>query len=78
MHKNVKSTVALAAAGMMAAAAANEQHTNVYEIIPTLATNPPIIDWGTSPKYFGQWYAGSSLKRKNNIRRKHYAKYHKR
>ena len=27
-------------------------------------------DRGTAPKYFGQQYAGSSLKRKNDIRRK--------
>lgn len=26
---------------------------------------------GTPPKVFGQQYAGSSLKRKNDIRRKH-------
>ncbi len=78
MHKNVKSTVALAAAGMMAAAAANEQHTDVSGIMPIFDPTPPVRDWGTSPKYFGQWYAGSSLKRKNDIRRNHYAKYHKR
>ena len=35
-------------------------------------------DNGTAPKFFGPHYAGSSLKRKNDIRRKHYAKYHKR
>ena len=35
-------------------------------------------DNGTAPKYFGPHYDGSSLKRKNDIRRKHYAKYHKR
>lgn len=30
---------------------------------------------GTPPKYFGQQYAGSSLKRKNDIRRKHAARF---
>lgn len=30
---------------------------------------------GTPPKYFGPHYAGSSLKRKNDIRRKHVAKF---
>ena len=32
-------------------------------------------DRGTAPKYFGQQYAGSSLKRKNDIRRKHAARF---
>ncbi len=32
-------------------------------------------DQGTAPKYFGQYYAGSSKKRKNAIRRKHLKKY---
>ena len=29
---------------------------------------------GTAPKYFGRQYAGSSLKRKNDIRRKRMAR----
>ena len=37
-----------------------------------IASGLPVYprDRGTAPKYFGQQYAGSSLKRKNDIRRK--------
>ena len=39
----------------------------------------PILprDYGTPPKVFGMNYRGSSLKRKNDIRRKKVAKYYK-
>lgn len=42
----------------------------------SIASGLPVYprDRGTAPKYFGQIYAGSSLKRKNDIRRKRLAK----
>ena len=41
-----------------------------------IAKGEPVYprDRGTAPKYFGQQYAGSSLKRKNDIRRKRAAR----
>ena len=48
---------------------------NVYEDIPVLLPN--MLNSSMPPDMFGRMYAGSSLKRKNDIRRKHNAKYHK-
>ncbi len=52
-----------------------------YEAYVKLASQMgwPILprDYGTPPKVFGMNYRGSSLKRKNDIRRKRMAKYYK-
>ena len=73
----------MAAAAMVAAAAngseLSKQDVRVIENIKKdiEVEMPRMRDWGTPPDVFGRMYAGSSLKRKNDIRRKHNAKYHK-
>ena len=73
----------MAAAAMVAAAAnGSELSKQDVKVIENTkkdieAEMPRIHDGGTPPDVFGRMYAGSSLKRKNDIRRKHNAKYHK-
>ena len=73
----------MAAAAMVAAAAnGSELSKQDVKVIENTkkdieAGMPRMRDWGTPPDVFGRMYAGSSLKRKNDIRRKHNAKYHK-
>ena len=73
----------MAAAAMVAAAAnGSELSKQDVKVIENTkrdieAEMPRIRDWGTPPDVFGRMYADSSLKRKNDIRRKHNAKYHK-
>ena len=75
---------ALMAAAAMVAAAANGSELSKQDVKVIENTKkdieaemPRMRDWGTPPDVFGRMYAGSSLKRKNDIRRKHNAKYHK-
>ena len=75
---------ALMAAAAMVAAAANGSELSKQDVKVIENTKrdieaemPRIRDWGTPPDVFGRMYADSSLKRKNDIRRKHNAKYHK-
>ena len=74
---------ALMAAAAMVAAAANGSELSKQDVKVIENTKkdieaemPRMRDWGTPPDVFGRMYAGSSLKRKNDIRRKHNAKYH--
>ena len=67
-------------AGMIAASGASANNEDAKALPIVNRPEVPVVhapSWGTPPDVFGRWYAGSSLKRKNDIRRKHNAKYHK-
>lgn len=83
MKTALRKSALMAAAAMVAAAAngselSKEDAKVIHDAKKDIeAQVPKMRDWGTPPDVFGRWYAGSSLKRKNDIRRKHNAKYHK-
>ena len=83
MKSALRKSALMAAAAMVAAAAngselSKEDAKVIHDAKKDIeAQVPKMHDWGTPPDVFGRWYAGSSLKRKNDIRRKHNAKYHK-
>ena len=83
MKSALRKSALMAAAAMVAAAAngselSKEDAKVIHDEKKDIeAQVPKMRGWGTPPDVFGRWYAGSSLKRKNDIRRKHNAKYHK-
>ena len=70
----------MAMAGMIAAAGSGKNFSaEDVKVITDVKKDidvqmPKIPGWGTPPDVFGRMYAGSSLKRKNDIRRKQLAK----
>ena len=70
----------MAMAGMIAAAGSGKNFSAEDAKVITDAKKeldvqiPKIPGWGTPPDVFGRYYAGTSLKRKNDIRRKQLAK----
>ena len=83
MKQTMRRSALMAMAGMIAAAGSGKNFsaedvkvmTDVKKDID--AQMPKIPDWGTPPDIFGRYYAGTSLKRKNDIRRKRLAKMNK-
>jgi len=66
-------------AGMIAASVAPETHIDHVMTLRDMQyeIESAIPHWIAAPADFGRMYAGSNLKRKNDRRRRHRAKYNK-
>lgn len=64
---------------MIAASVAPERHIDYVMALRDMQCEieSAIPHWLASPADFGRMYAGSNLKRKNDIRSRHLAKYNK-
>ena len=80
MKQTLRRSALMAMAGMIAAAGSGKNFSaEDVKVITDVKKDidvqmPKIPGWGTPPDVFGRMYAGSSLKRKNDIRRKQLAK----
>jgi alkylation response protein AidB-like acyl-CoA dehydrogenase len=79
MKQTLRRNAIAAMAGMIAASVAPERHIDHVMALRNMQyeIESAIPHWIASPADFGRMYAGSNLKRKNDIRRRHLAKYNK-
>ena len=78
MKGNLKKSVLMAMAGMIAAggASANNEDAKALTIVnrPEVPTLVPAPSWTTPPDVFGRYYVGSTKWRHNQIKRKQLTK----
>lgn len=78
MKGNLKKSVLMAMAGMIAAggASANNEDAKALPIVnrPEVPVVEHFPSWGTPPDVFGRYYVGSTKWRHNQIKRKQLAK----
>ena len=78
MKGNLRKSVLMAMAGMIAAggASANNEDAKALPIVnrPEVPSLVPAPSWATPPDVFGRYYVGSTKWRHNQIKRKQLAK----
>ena len=77
MKGNLKKSVLMAMAGMIAAGGASANNEDAKALPIVNRPEVPVVhasSWGTPPDVFGRYYVGSTKWRHNQIKRKQLAK----